>query len=166
MPIRPVMPTFELLSHDPRPVDLDLQYVVTSATDPRSCRKAWQQLLKRWEIRQVQPSRERVLFAYKIPIYLKQICDVETANEFLKKEEEDWNRGLRDWHQGLVLGPNVKDKTQIEGPEELAKVARPAIGFWLFPVEALGELKGELDDMKKVFDMRGYRPELALCRLS
>ena len=56
-------------------------------------------------------------------------------------------------------------KVPVEGPEELAEVVRPAIRIWLFPVEAFGDLEGDLSGMMMVFDMTGYWPELALSSL-
>lgn len=163
MPIKGNAPSFNLLRHDPRPVGLELRYVVTASSDPRQMRVAWQQLLEKWDIRQAQPTRQRVLFAYKPVAHEEQIYDVETANKFLEKEEESWLGAQQQWHR-IVM--KFEERVPVESPEELAKAVRPAIGFWLFPAEALGDPEGDISGSKKVFDMRGYWPELALSHFS
>ncbi|CAI4216004.1 unnamed protein product [Parascedosporium putredinis] len=54
----------------------------------------------------------------------------------------------------------------IEGPEELSKAVRPAIGFWLFPVEAAGDIRGYHMGTKTEYDLSAYWPELALSCLT
>lgn len=54
-------------------------------------------------------------------------------------------------------------KIAVESLEELEKAVRSAIGFWSFPVDALGSLDEEaLGGMKSAFDMTSHWPELAL----
>ncbi|KAF2176952.1 hypothetical protein K469DRAFT_721140 [Zopfia rhizophila CBS 207.26] len=162
MPIKAIKPSFNLLRHDPRPVGPELRYVLTACADPREMRVLWQKLLERWKIRQAQPTRERVLFAYEPLSYQAQIYDIKTANKFLKEEEVGWLRGQQERHW-LVM--KFAGKVPVEGPEELAKATRPAIGFWLFPAGAFGNLEGTILRRKMVFDMTGYWPELALSHL-
>jgi len=161
MPVKASTPTFKL-GQDPRAIGPDLKYVLTACSDPRQMRVQWRQLLAKWQIQQAVPTKERVLFTYEVP-YEQQICNIKTANEFLIGEETQWLRTQQKWHRVVMKHAG---KVPVEGPEELANVVRPAIGFWLFPVEALGDLEGDLSGMKKVFDMTGYWPELALSSLS
>jgi hypothetical protein len=54
--------------------------------------------------------------------------------------------------------------------EDLEKVGRPAVGFWLFPIDALGPLHAEgLSEEERfrhrvntMLDMSGHWPDLAL----
>lgn len=163
MPIKAITPTFSFLRPDPRAIGPDLKYVLTACLDPRQMRVQWRQLLAKWEIRQALQTKERVLFTCKVPKYEQQVCDIKTANKFLKEEEERWLRVQQRWHR-IVM--RHTEKVPVEGPEELAEAVRPAIGFWLFPAEALGGCEGDLSGMKKVFDMTGHWPELALSSLS
>jgi hypothetical protein len=163
MPVKAIMPSFNLLSHDPRPVGPELRYVLTANSGPRQMRVQWQEPLVRWEIRQAHPTREWVLFTYKPPSYEEQVYDIQTTNKFLKDQEEKWLRAQQAWH---MVAMKFAGKVPVEGPGELAKAVRPAIEFWLFPAEALGDLKGDLSGMKKVFDMTGNLPESALSYLS
>ncbi|KAK9792854.1 putative 2EXR domain-containing protein [Seiridium cardinale] len=163
LPIKPITPSFDLLKHDPRPVGPDLKYVLTGASDPRQMRVHWQELLRRWNIHQTQPTRERVLFAYATPSYEQQVYDTKTAAMFLDKEEKRW---LKAQQQRRKLTMKYAGKVPVEGPEELAKAVRPTVGFWLFPAEALGPLEGGAWTMKKVFDMSRHWPELAMSNIS
>ncbi|KAF4630742.1 hypothetical protein G7Y89_g7399 [Cudoniella acicularis] len=146
-----------------QPLDAQLMCVLTAGSDPRQMRVQWRELLQRWEIRQVQSTRERVFFAYDPLSYEQQVYDIRTANKFLKEEEAKWLEAQQQW-KGVVR--KHAGKVPIEGPGKLAKAVRPAIGFWLFPAEALGGLDEDISGMKKVFDMTGHWPELALSCLS
>ncbi|KND88467.1 hypothetical protein TOPH_06851 [Tolypocladium ophioglossoides CBS 100239] len=163
MPVKVITPSFNLLRRDPRPVGPELKFVLTACSDPRQMRIRWQELQERWEIRQAQPARERVLFAYDTPSYEEQVYDIKTAGKFLKEEEERWLGSQQKWH---MIAKKFAGKVPVEGPEELANAVRPAIGFWLFPAEALGDLGGSLSGSKVVFDMTGHWLELALSYLS
>lgn len=163
MPVKAITPSFHLLRRDPRPIGPELKFVLTATSDPRLSRVLWQELLGKWKIRQAQPVRERVLFAYDSNSRREQVYDIKTADRFLKNEEEGWLGYQQRWH---MICKKFAGKVPIEGPEELAQATRPAIGFWLFPAEALGDVEGGLTKMKIVFDMTGYWPELALSYLS
>ena len=163
MPIKAMTPSFDLLSRDPRPVGPELKYVLTGASDPRWMRVQLQEILRKLGIRRSQPVRERVLFAYEPMLYEQQIYDNKTANTFLNKEQESWLEAQYFRKQFTI---KCAGKIPVEGPEELAKAVRPAVGFWLFPAEALGPLEGELHHMKRMFDMTSFWPELALSNIS
>ncbi|KAF2231270.1 hypothetical protein EV356DRAFT_507228 [Viridothelium virens] len=163
MPIKAITPSFDLLRRDPRPVGPELDFILTGSSDPRQLRVYWQELLRSWGIRRALPVRERVLFAYDSPVYQQQVYDTKTANKLLTEEQDHWLASQQHWHRFTI---SCAGKIPVEGPEELAKAVKPAIGFWLFPAEALGPLEGELWHMKKVFDMTNCWPELALSNLS
>ena len=162
MPVKPTTPSFDLLGRDPRAVGPELKFVATAACDPRQIRVKWQELLAKYQIRHTRPVRERVLFAYCSPPSLPQVCDVKTADAFFQNEQEHWLRIQQRWHWVVKRHAG---KVPIESLEELEKATRPAVGFWLFPAEALGELQGDISGMKKVFDLTGHWPQLALSLL-
>ena len=161
MPVKASTPTFHL-ERDQRAIGPDLRYVLTACSDPRHMIVQWRQVLAKWEVQQVVPPRERVLFACQVPNREQQIFDMKTAGNFLIKEEARWLKTQQRWHRIVMENAG---KVPIESPEELAEAVRPAVGFWLFPAEALGGLDGELPGMKNVFDMTAYWPELALSSL-
>lgn len=162
MPVKSITPRFDLLLRYPISIGPELKYVLTASSDPRQMRVQWQQFLTKWNIHPARPARERVAFAYEVPEYWRQVSDLQSARLSLEEEEQSWLVAQSRWE--LAAGRSV-GKVPIEGPEELAKAVRPAIGFWLFPVEALGGLVGDFSRIKKIFDMTGHWPELALSRL-
>ncbi|KAK0730230.1 hypothetical protein B0H67DRAFT_561124 [Lasiosphaeris hirsuta] len=166
MPVKPATSAFDLWSRDPRPaaqVGPDLRYVLTAGRDPRQMHVQWTEVLQRWSIvPRHGPITERVLFAHEPPPYEPPIYNVGTADGFLAEEEESWIQGQ---HHRQFWVRKWAGRLPVESPEELERAARPAIGFWLFPVEALGGLEGDITGSKKIFDMTGYWPELALARL-
>ncbi|KAK3389871.1 hypothetical protein B0H63DRAFT_105021 [Podospora didyma] len=159
MPVRSNVPQFVLLGRDPRPVGPELKYVATAAADPRQMRVLWQDLLTRWNVHQKIPARERVLFAKTSSDSLRHVNGSKSAKTFFKREEREWMEVQEKWKSMVV---RFAGKMPVESPEELAKAVRPAFGFWLFPAEALGPLEGNISGSKKVFDMTGFWPELAL----
>lgn len=167
MPVKGIPPSFDILGPDPRPVGPELAFVQTPCSDPRGWHLGWQQILDMWGVRPVRPPTERVLFACK-PTPVHTISSVEEADLWLENEERSW--------LSCQEGPSLvyhlikryeKKEPPVETPEELAGAVRPAIGFWLFPLHALGSLEGvDQRGMKRVFDFSGHWPELALSRLS
>ncbi|PKS08155.1 hypothetical protein jhhlp_005431 [Lomentospora prolificans] len=164
MPIMGHTPRFELVKRDPRPIGPELKYVLTASSDPRSRRVQWRELLEMWQAHPAQPARERILFAYRASPRSGLIWDVATAHLSLKEEEEGWLRTQK--LRRASVRRFAKKDPPIEGPEELSKAVRPAIGFWLFPVEAAGDMVGYNARMKKVTDLSAYWPELALACLT
>lgn len=166
MPIRGASPRFDLVGRDPRPVGPELKHVVTTSTNPRQMHIWWHELLERWEIRPVRPIKERVLFAHRTdwPSAKGEVWDAQSAHDFLKEEENSWIKSQLSQH-GFIR--QLAGRVPIEGPNELANATRPAVGFWLFPVEALGD-DGEIvvdGTPRRMFDLTGHWPELALSRL-
>ena len=167
MPVKGTPPSFDILGPDPRPVGPELTFVQTPCSDPRGWHLGWRQILETWGIRPAQPPAERVLFACK-PAPVHAISSIEEADVWLENEERSW--------LSCQEGPSLvyhlvkryeKKEPPVETPEELAGAVRPAIGFWLFPLHALGSLEGvDQRGMKRVFDFSGHWPELALSRLS
>lgn len=145
MPVKAMAPRFNLRTN-PRAIEPGLKYVLTGCVDPRQMRIQWHQLLAKWEVRQALQPMERVLFTCQVADYDKQIYDFKTANKFLKGEDKRWLKDQHRWHRIVMKHAG---KVPVESLEELGEAIRPTIGFWLFPVEALGGLEGDLSRMKK-----------------
>ncbi|KLU84365.1 hypothetical protein MAPG_03409 [Magnaporthiopsis poae ATCC 64411] len=170
MPIRSASLRFNIVGQDPRPVGPELKYVVTAtgtSSDPRRMHVWWRELLERWEIRQVRPTKERVLFACKPDVnYPKhEVWDAKTADDLLMEEEDSWIKTQLREHVAIR---RFAGRVPVEGPDELAKATRPAIGFWLFPIEALrdDEERVATRGPYTVYDLTGHWPELALSHLT
>ncbi len=104
------------------------------------------------------------MFAYDPPSYEQQVRDVATARRFLVEEETKWFKAQQQFR--VMIRKLDHATVPVETDEELERAVRPAIGFWLFPAEAMGGIDGDLSGSKKAFDMRGYWPELALSCVS
>ncbi|KAI1195948.1 hypothetical protein F5X97DRAFT_227837 [Nemania serpens] len=174
-PIMSLTPSFDRLARDPRRnMERDLSRVYVGTFDPRRMVCMWQELLHRWNITH-QPNGTpvyRLMVSTTGDARSSDIVDRESAAEWLRHEDKRWHSSqLR--HADLIkrVGYNLP----LESPEELEQAPRPAIGFWLFPIEAIGPVPGPeaLEDgngfvweAKRVVDMRQYWPELCLSCLT
>ena len=120
------------------------------------------------------------------------MVDRESAMVWLRKEDERWRNPLGDedaeeaWKtdehnlDGIVYRYMKKHRRWPAGgalfedalKEDLGKAVRPAFGFWVFPVEALGPLdsghpdgRGFAPRKSRMLDLREYWPELWLANL-
>ncbi|KAH7393074.1 hypothetical protein BKA66DRAFT_510055 [Pyrenochaeta sp. MPI-SDFR-AT-0127] len=158
MPVWSVIPSFDLLSHGSRPVVLDTKYIAMGTSNPQEWSGAWRAVLEKWQIHQVQSDKERVLVA-DVPVSNEIVRSAESINSVLKNEEACWLRSQQTWYNLVVRSAG---KVPIEDAKELSKAVRPAIGFWLFPVETLPKLGAGWFPSKPVFDIRDHHPDLAL----
>ena len=172
-PIASTLPTFERLPRDPRSISKDLEN--TSGLDSsRDVLQYWLRLLKKWQI-SPQKVRYRFFLAFDPRIAGGNISDQVSAKAWLQNQEDQWNG------QGPSDGFLPKDM-QAKWPvgaqdekyrnEDLENAVRPAFGFWLFPLEALGRIGGDgrlVDETRprgEMFrDMTEHWPELGLSSL-
>ena len=173
-PILSTSPTFERLPRDPRAIYKDLEYT-TGLGSSRGVLQHWLSVLKKW---QVSPQRVayRFLLAFDPRIVGGDISDQVSAKTWLYKQEDQWyGQGPGD----NFLPKDVEAKWPVGAhyekfrKEDLENAVRPAFGFWLFPLEALGRI-GE-DGLlvneenrprgEQVRDMTAYWPELGLSSL-
>lgn len=173
LPIMTMVPMFERLHRDPRAIAQDLK-ALTGLAGLRDVIELWLQLLKQWRI--VPLGIEyRFLLAFDPTMAGDQISDHTSAKTWLQKDDDQWNGRAPD--DGFLKGKEVKWPVGAENEkyinEDLEKAVRPAFGFWLFPVEALGPIDEErlCSDQqsrprgKAFLDMTEYWPELALASL-
>ncbi|KAI0855123.1 hypothetical protein F4860DRAFT_497356 [Xylaria cubensis] len=176
-PIMSTIPTFDRLKRDPRDgMTRDLSRVFVGTFDPRLMVWHWEYLLKKWHIHHLDRSPEyRFLVASgwgngRMANKRKKISGRDSATEWLQDEDESWEQGQQRHAAGIVRRGGT---VPVESPGELEHVPRPAIGFWLFPIEAIGPHPGPeslIDpehfgfgwEPKRVVDMREHWPELCL----
>jgi hypothetical protein len=179
-PIMSTIPTFDRIAQDPRNgMTRDLSRVFVGTSDPRQMSCRWHLLLDTWQIRHPHRGPEyRFLVANgwgggRIAKKAKKIFDRDSAAEWLRQEEERWAAG-QERHAASILRRG--GKLPVENPEDLEHAPRPAIGFWLFPIEALGPMPGPevllnphdngfTWESKRVVDMRQHWPELCLASM-
>ncbi|KAI0465978.1 hypothetical protein F4859DRAFT_338807 [Xylaria cf. heliscus] len=179
-PIMSTIPTFDRIAQDPRGgMTRDLSRVFVGTFDPRLMPCRWHLLLDVWQISHAHGNIEyRFLVANgwgsgRIARSAIKISDRDSAAEWLRQEEERWIVG-QERHATSILRRG--GKLPVESPEELEHVPRPAIGFWLFPIEALGPMPDQLAllnldehrapwESKRVVDMRQHWPELCLASM-
>ena len=173
-PILSTLPTFERLPRDPRSIFKNLKSTsgLGSSRDALQC---WLGLLKKWQI-SPQKLGYRFFLAFDPRMVGGNISDQVSAKAWLQKQEDQWNgQGPSDG----FLPKDVKARWPVGAHDEryknedLENAVRPAFGFWLFPLEALGRIgkDGLLVDEEtrprgEMFkDMTEHWPELGLLSL-
>lgn len=167
-PILGSVPSFRRLDRDPRSIEKDLARVFMGTFDPRQMFFSWKRLLQQCEIKQTTDIRYRFMVSCSPEGPHASIVDRQSAERAIEYEDEQWRKGLDMWEQTL-------GKVDRETQAELEEAPQPAVGFWLFPLEALGSLPGEdqkVEDAdaeaetifkpKRVEDLSNYHPELGL----
>lgn len=173
-PIVSTLATFERLPRDPRSISKDLENT-SGLGSSRDALQYWLRLLKKWQI-SPQKVRYRFFLAFDPRTAGGNISDRVSAKAWLQKHEDQWNgQGPGDG----FLPKDVKAKWPVGAQDEkyrnedLENAVRPAFGFWLFPLEALGRIgkDGLLIDEEtrprgEMFrDMTEHWPELGLSSL-
>lgn len=170
-PIVTMTPTFERLQRDPRPIDQDLKQVFVGTWDQRDAIVLWQKLLTKWGV-----SAPRIEYRFCLAFEPSTEIYAHTcARNYLQKEDDAWNgveipeEEKTDFSRRMPVGADHEKYKN----EDLKKAVRPAFGFWLFPVDALGLLQeegvskeeGYISRPKALLDMSEHWPELGLSSL-
>ena len=173
-PILSTLSTFERLPRDPRSISKDLENT-SGLGSSRDVLQYWLRLLMKWHI-SPQKLRYRFFLAFDPKLAGGDISDQVSAKVWLQKQEDQWNgQGPSDG----FLPEDVEMKWPVGAHDEkyrnedLENAVRPAFGFWLFPLEALGRIgkDGLLVDeetrprVERFKDMREHWPELGLLSL-
>ncbi|GKT42441.1 uncharacterized protein ColSpa_02622 [Colletotrichum spaethianum] len=184
----PVFPTFTFFDPplpDPRDVSRDLQKIGGSVCDWRERPLGWRMMLRKLGIRPEDVEGNPDIDV-RMMIAMDREKDIRTrgdAARVLHEEDFNWLR-LQWWFRGWDfpqpggggdrpagcfatasgLRPTLPD---LDGPEVLAAAPRPALGFWLFPVEAFGEISEDKHASlwtrpKGIFDLSSHWPDLAM----
>ncbi|KAK1655896.1 hypothetical protein BDP81DRAFT_444545 [Colletotrichum phormii] len=197
VPVFPSFTFFDAPVPDPRVgIARDLKKIGVSLHDPREGPLGWRVLLRDAGLRpedmttrgQVRDLDVRIMYASSEE---DAVRNREDAARVLHEEDFRWLE-LQWWFHGwdtpaaggrgggnrpagcfsTASGLQAK-RPEFDGPEVLAAAPRPALGFWLFPVEAFGEIPGEEEEeeasswlkVKWIWDLSSHRPELALADL-
>lgn len=167
-PVLGCVPAFQRIPMDPRPIERDLTRMFLGTYDPLHMLYTWKQLLKTYHV-EASSDTEYSWMVSCSPKVPAAITDRASAEQWIAKEDAEWQAGLEEWDQRLGPG-NV----QREQPDDLCNAPQTAIGFWLFPIQALGELPSdekpaeELErhfKPKRVADVSAYKPELGLMEI-
>lgn len=157
LPVRGGGPAFERLGRDERGgLEGELGQVAMGDIDPREMLFRWRRVLRTWEVEHGPGQVDyRVLVAQ--------------APGWRGRPWRPWRAGgLRGAMESLELG---RDGSSHDAAGRSDKRAA-AVGFWLFPLEAIGAVgEGDkLSDMdfrpSRVLDMRDHWPELVLSKRS
>lgn len=166
-PINSQTEAFDLVETDPRRIDADLDKV-SIGRDPRAMLCLWRDMERNFEIRR---SGKPVKFQYLItaPTWGQEegmeISTRADAGRLLRIEKELWLSG---WDEdGLFtrwgyINPDT--------PEKIKMAPIPAVGFWLFPVDAFGDVpEGDFADIRwsmiEPVNLTQHRPQLGVFRL-
>ncbi|KAF4939202.1 hypothetical protein CGCF245_v003870 [Colletotrichum fructicola] len=187
----PVVPSFTFFDaprRDPRNISRDLEKVWAGIHDPRGKPLAWRRLLRSLDVdpeRDLDPAAD---VRFMVGAHREdKVRSREEARRCLHEEDFEWLR-LQWWFHGWADGPDwgrgcpptgcfgtpsglMACVPRFDGPEVLAAAPRPALGFWLFPVDAFGELREDEDPdgwlkIKGLFDLKGSWPDLAQAHIS
>ena len=163
LPVLGQAPSFELLPRDPRPIDQDLRRVYTGL-DHATRAAQMGGLFHTWRARP-RDAQYKYLLSFQ-PQEPDTVYDRESARRLLKKQEDHWRwcavGGSAPGDQSRPFG-NIKWPAITIPDEDLQSVPRPAVGFWLFPVDILSD-----EDLRSspLNDLSKYWPELGLLSFS
>ncbi|KAL0937601.1 pectinesterase precursor [Colletotrichum truncatum] len=183
-PIFPAFTFFDRPTRDPRNISRDLLKVWGGVHDPREKPFGWRSLLRNLTIDpdELDPSVDvRVMIGSNQEYNVRSRAD---AIGYLQEEDFEWLR-LQWWFRGWEgegwngnrpagcfgtasgLRPSLPS---FDGPEVLSVAPRPALGFWLFPPEAFGEMREEESPgwlkIKGIFNLSSDWPDLALAHIN
>ncbi|MCJ1246588.1 hypothetical protein MMC30_003797 [Trapelia coarctata] len=162
-PINSPTEAFDLIETDPRPIDADLEKV-SIGKDPRSMLCQWQEMESKFQICRSRPVEFQFLIT--APTYGQmenmKISTRADADKFLQFEEGRWHSKFEKGGIYAQFGYENPDT-----PESLKKAPMPVVGFWLFPVDAFGEVpKGKFEEirwsLKELADLTKHRPQLGV----
>ena len=166
IPLNSLAESFDLVETDPRPIDADLDKV-SIGWEPRAMLCLWQEMESKFQIRRSQPVEFQFLITAPThgQVESKKISTRADADRFLQFEE-----GL--WRSKFVKGGVYETWGHVnpDTPQSLRKAPMSVVGFWLFPVDAFGDVpKGNFEQirwgLKEVVDLTKHRPQLGVFRL-
>lgn len=174
LPINSLVEAFDLVETDPRPIDPDL-YNLFVGWDPRATLYLWREMERNFQIQR----RRSVKLQYLIttPRYSEagwtNISTRADAERVLRAEEKYL---CAKQEEGWIFR-----RVHNRNPDTLERRASApvlVVGFWLFPLEAFGDVpvdelgnvpQGDFEQirwsMKAVVDVTGHRPQLGVFRL-
>ncbi|KAM0424962.1 hypothetical protein ACHAPT_009763 [Fusarium lateritium] len=192
-PIMASIPKFDRLSCDPRSsIEPSLKRVYLDCPDPRLVIRRWFKLLGECNVQHSHEVDYRFLVSFGGRNQLRYIeqadaavdpglCRRRDANpditnrgdavRWVRKEDDIWRELVHEMRE------EEERESATEVFQEVELPLQPAIGFWLFPIEALGplpDITGELNRRQSLVprlsphrkvDLSGFQPELCLSYL-
>lgn len=201
-PIMPATPKFDRLPCDPRShIKASLKKIYLDYFEPRKLIHGWFRLMLKCKVQHNHEVDYRFLVAFGGRLYHPsdvknkvgvdrgwigrawrpqgyelnpEITNRDAAINWVQRKDEAWRETVRKIREE----EEEEEEESIGGNfQELELPLRPAIGFWLFPIEALGPLP---DIAKRIpsrrvpvpgwkshrkIDLSGYKPQLCLSYL-
>lgn len=160
VPIAGNISTFERVGSDPRKAaETELSRLYMGRIDPRELVWRWKRLLRNWAIRhQPEQVKYRLLVGQR-PVSRQKtwlVRSIDHTKEFISAKDAECGSG------------ELPSAAECVGKGDERRGKTVAVGHWMFPVEALGEV-GEGDSLLDVdfrpcrfLDMRNHWPELLL----
>ncbi|KAM0552412.1 hypothetical protein ACHAPJ_007972 [Fusarium lateritium] len=164
-PITATPLSFDRIGADPRSIGKDLSNL--HVLRPRYLFYRWQDTLEKLDIK-LPNVQYRYLLAFSPNDASDIIYDYDGAVRWLKKEDDIWTGNYKrdSAFSCLNLETPAAELPEFRD-EDLNAAVRPAIGFWLFPVDAFydGTEQTECDNALSKWDVKDHWPELALLRM-
>lgn len=154
--------------------EVELQRVYMGSVDPRELIWRWRRLLRTWGIHHPHGQVKYRLMVAQQQYPWKDEPTVRGLGRIMKalslRDRDRFNEDKIFKPGGCEAGCGLSPD-QVK-PEECAATKTAAIGFWSFPIEAVGEI-GEgkrLRDLdyepNRILDMRSHWPELLLAKMA
>lgn len=156
---------FQRLQRDPR--NIDLQRVFSGTSDPRNMVFTWQRLLQSWNISHANSVSYKFMLTHA-PLGKYESCtNLQVAEGWIRREHQMW-LDVQNQNRGYIK--KTKGRFPLEDSEDLQRAVKPAFGFWLFPLDALGQIPKDVAGTsifrpKRMLDVREHWPELVLMDL-
>lgn len=166
---------YEIVGPDTREgAEVELQRVYMGSVDPRELIWRWRRLLRTWGIHHPHGQVKYRLMVAQQQYPWKDEPTVRGLGRIMKalslRDRDRFNEDKIFKPGGCEAGCGLSPD-QVK-PEECAATKTAAIGFWSFPIEAVGEI-GEgkrLRDLdyepNRILDMRSHWPELLLAKMA
>ncbi|KAJ3549495.1 hypothetical protein NM208_g473 [Fusarium decemcellulare] len=141
---RGIIPKSEKMSYNVRPMEAHLKHVDLGPKDLRRDVYEWLKALLRW---QVEYSDHKV--DYQV---IAGFMGMDGVPEILKCDDGFRWVGHEEWRAALppIQFRFFNQKRIREMSQELRPAPQPALGFWLFPLEALGPLADNVIDSQEL----------------
>lgn len=151
-PIMPLTPVFTRLEQDPRPITEDLKKL--NLGDYRNHFSKWLLLLRKWGATYSNQTCSKFLITHTA----HKLHDCVNAEIWLDREDEYWK------------APDHGKNLKLYEKEDMEAAVKPALGFWLFPIDAFGPYTQfgdpvNWEDQRALRNLSSHSPELALSSL-
>lgn len=165
------MAAFDRVGPDRRDgVEAELRQLYMGSVDPRELIWRWKRLLRTWEVRHPPGQVKYRLMVAQKPVSRAvrwSVGRLAQAMGLLNVRDQE-RREYAEFRSDTVGDESTSEQGTKEGTGE---VKTAAVGFWSFPLDAVGEVgEGErLCDMdfrpNRFLDLRNYWPDLLLAKI-